>query len=263
MQRVKFDLTQDEIIAGEPAMQDLHHIFSDKIIPPPKLRCYSINEILAEKTRALVERNGRARDVYDVVNISRNFRSEINQEETVTLANQKFDYKGLEAPTVGYIMDAIDIGLLRANWKNQLAHQITYLPQIESYVNDLKEAIAWWLDPNTALNIIPYRGKNAKGKVTPRMLFPDIAPNFALMSLDQIRIAARNRFLVLIEYKGSTRLVEPYSSRYQNTGSEILHVWEVEKNGSTSNQHKSFVIERLHYIETTDKMFTPKWEVEL
>lgn len=33
LQRIKFDLTQDEIIAGKPVMQDLHHIYSDKINP--------------------------------------------------------------------------------------------------------------------------------------------------------------------------------------------------------------------------------------
>lgn len=262
LQRIKFDLTQDEIIAGEPVMKDLHHIYSDKTIPPPKLRCYSINEILAEKTRALVERNGRARDVYDIVNISRNFRSEINQEETVTIANQKFEFKGLSAPTVNYVMDAIDIDQLRANWKNQLAHQINDLPNVESYVSDLSNAIAWWLEPTLEegrLVPMPY----ASGSVIERSLFPEVSPGQSLTSLDQIRRAARNRFLVLVEYNGSTRLVEPYSLRYLPTGNEILHVWEVEKNRSTSNQHKSFVTERLRYIETTDKTFSPKWEVEL
>jgi len=39
----------------------------------PGVLCYSLNEILAEKIRALHERAGRARDVYDVVNVGRNF----------------------------------------------------------------------------------------------------------------------------------------------------------------------------------------------
>jgi len=262
LQRIKFDLTQDEIIAGKPDMRDLHHIYSDKTIPPPKIHCYSINEILAEKTRALVERNGRARDVYDVVNISRNFRSEIDQEESVTIANQKFEFKGLETPTVDYIMNAIDTDQLKANWNNQLVHQINDLPNVESYVSDLKNAIAWWLEP------ILEEGKlvpmpDASGSIIERPLFPEVLPGQSLTSLDQIRRAARNRFLVLVEYNGSTRLVEPYSLRYPTTGNEILHVWEVKKNGSISNQHKSFVTERLRYLETTDNIFTPKWEVEL
>lgn len=74
--RVKFDLTQDELIADIPLRRDLHHDYSDAFNPAPRILCYCLNEIFAEKIRALYERNGRARDVYDVVNISRNFREE-------------------------------------------------------------------------------------------------------------------------------------------------------------------------------------------
>ena len=259
LQRIKFDLTQDEIIAGQPAMQDLHHIYSDKTVPPPKIRCYSINEILAEKTRALVERNGRARDVYDVVNISRNFRSEINPQETVIIAKQKFEFKQLNTPSVDFVMSAIDTNQLKANWEHQLAHQINDLPNAESYISDLKNAIAWWLEPSLEEEkLVPM--PQASGVTKERPLFPEVAPGQVLAPLDQIRRAARNRFLVLVEYNGATRLVEPYSLRYPTTGNEILHVWEVEKNGAASNQHKSFVTGKLRYIETSNKVFSPKWE---
>ena len=82
---MKFDITKDELIVDPPVMRPLHHNYIDKLIPAPELLCYSINEILAEKTRALVERNGRARDVYDIVNISRNFRSIINAVNTIKI----------------------------------------------------------------------------------------------------------------------------------------------------------------------------------
>lgn len=262
LQRIKFDLTQDEVIAGEPSMQDLHHIYSDKNSPSPKIRCYSINEILAEKTRALVERNGRARDVYDVVNISRNFRSEINPEETVMIAKQKFDFKGLDSPSVDFVMSAIDTEQLMANWEHQLAHQINDLPNVVSYISDLKNAIAWWLEPSLEEEKL-IQMPQATGVTSKRPFFPEVAAGQILAPLDQIRRAARNRFLVLVEYNGSVRLVEPYSLRCPTTGNEILHVWEVEKNGAASNQHKSFVTERLRYVETSNKMFSPKWEIEL
>ena len=103
----------------------------------------------------------------------------------------------------------------------------------------------------------------ASGVTMERQLFPKVAPGQILAPLDQIRRAARNRFLVLVEYNGATRLVEPYSLRYPTTGNEILHVWEVEKDGTVSDQHKSFMTERLHYIETSNKIFSPKWEIEL
>ena len=103
----------------------------------------------------------------------------------------------------------------------------------------------------------------ARGTLVERQMYPDISPRFAPSTLDQIRRAARNRFLVLVEYKGSERLVEAYSLRYPATGNEILHVWEVRKNGMTSNRHKSYNTSRLTYLSASDKTFTPKWQIEL
>lgn len=262
LQRVKFDLTQDEVLADEPSMRELHHIYTDKLEPAPKIHCYSINEILAEKTRAIVERNGRARDIYDVVNISRNFRSQINPKRAADLASEKFEFKKLEAPSVKYIMNSVDFDILKANWTSQLAHQISGLPPVESYTIDLEDAIAWWLEPELAgpqLSSIP----QATGTLVERQMFPDISPAFAPSTLEQIRKAARNRFLVLVVYKGSKRLVEPYSLRYPTTGNEILHVWEVSKNGMRSNQHKIFITSQLTFLSTSDQTFTPKWQIEL
>jgi predicted nucleotidyltransferase component of viral defense system len=262
LQRVKFDLTQDEMLADEPVMRDLHHIYSDKLEPPPKIRCYSIEEILAEKTRALVERYGRARDVYDVINISRNFRSEINPNRAAELTHSKFKFKKLEKPSVDYVMTSIDIDLLKSNWDNQLAHQINDLPAVESYISDLRNAIAWWLEPTLAAPQLPVMPQAIGGTVE-RQKFPEVLPGDALSALDKIRRAARNRFLVIVEYKGSKRLVEPYSLRYPATGNEILHVWEVTKSGLPSDQHKSFVTNRLTYVSTSYQTFMPKWEIEL
>ena len=171
-------------------LRALHHNYIDGVTPAPELLCYSIDEILAEKTRALVERNGRARDVYDVVNISRNFRSIINAENTVSITKRKFDFKGLHDPEVEHILEAIDTELLKANWNNQLAHQINSLPPVESYISDLKDAIAWWLKPEIAqpeLNPMP----QLKGVPGERQFFPTISAEIPPSALDYIRRAAR------------------------------------------------------------------------
>ncbi|MEL7124432.1 MAG: hypothetical protein AAFO07_33660, partial [Bacteroidota bacterium] len=103
----------------------------------------------------------------------------------------------------------------------------------------------------------------ATGRPASRSLFPEVQHGQVLSSLDQIRRAARNRLLVLVEYDGAQRLVEPYSLRYPSTGNEILHVWEVEKNGGHSDMHKSFNTANLRYIQTSNRPFKPKWEIEL
>lgn len=262
LQRVKFDLTQDELITDESVMRDLHHPYTDRLEPAPQLRCYSINEILAEKTRALVERKGRARDVYDVVNISRNFRPNVDAYLTAKLTKAKFEFKELEVPSIDYIIKSIDTEVLKTNWNHQLAHQINNLPPVDSYLADLEDAIAWWLEPSIAkpgLVTIP----GATGRPVERQMFPDITSGAIPSTLDYIRRAARNRFLVLVRYNNAKRLVEPYSLRYPPTGNEILHVWEVKKNGLSSNQHKSFITNRLTYLSTSNQTFVPKWEIEL
>lgn len=262
VQRVKFDVTQDEMIVDAPALREVHHGYDDAVEPPARVRCYSINEVLAEKTRALVERTGRARDVYDVVNISRNFRDEIDAPTAREIAERKFAFKGLPAPRVDEVLGAIDEGLIEANWQQQLAHQLPVLAPVETFMADLRDAIAWWLEPplaEPALATMP----QATGQLAPRPLFPEYTWRATPLPLEAIRYAARNRLCALVTYGGARRLVEPYSLRYPSTGNEILHVWEVQKNGSSSHEHKSFITSRIVEASVSSTPFTPRWAVEL
>ena len=262
LQRVKFDITQDEMVVSDPVLRNIHHAYEDSLEPPPQIRCYSINEVLAEKTRALVERFGRARDVYDVVNISRNFRGEIDAGQVRNIAIKKFDYKGLHEPTVDMVLASVDLENLKSNWEHQLAHQISNLPPVESYIDELDEAIRWWLLPDSyvaPLESMP----NASGEIAPRVLFPEINWRQGPSFMDQIRSAARNRQCILISYHGSERLVEPYSLRYPATGNETLHVWEREKNGFPEGKHKSYKVNEIDSISLMGITFQPKWIVEL
>lgn len=147
LQRIKFDITQDEMVVSKPKLRKLHHGYIDEVQPTPLILCYSINEILAEKTRALVERPGRARDVFDIVNISRNFRNEINVQQTRRILHKKFDFKNLNKPTVENIMNSIDFDSLKQNWEEQLSHQINNLQPVEDSISGLEEFINWLFAP--------------------------------------------------------------------------------------------------------------------
>ncbi|MCD4779781.1 MAG: nucleotidyl transferase AbiEii/AbiGii toxin family protein [Candidatus Omnitrophica bacterium] len=264
--RIKFDITQDERLVDTPQLRKIHHSFSDEFSPVPQILSYSIDEILAEKSRALFERNGRARDVYDVINISRNFREKINPENAKNIAIAKFKFKELALPTVHQILGSIDKETLRANWEHQLAHQISNLPPVEKFIDELEDAIAWWLKPETAkpaLKPIP----KAIGQRVPRRFFPTTGIQTGTgLALDTIRRAAHNRQCVLISYHGHNRLVEPYSLRYPTTGNELLYVCEIEKDGMLSNKMYHPTAYKTHEIDSasiSNKTFTPNWEVEL
>ena len=260
--RVKFDITQDELLVDSPELRNIHHTFSDEFTPVPKVLSYSINEVLAEKSRALYERNGRARDVYDVVNISRNFRKEIKPELVKNIAIAKFKYKNIQSPSVSQIMGVINEASLRSSWEQQLDHQITNLPLVDTFLLDLEDALAWWLEPEFAkpeLESMP----SASGQIVSRELFPSVNWETGPSVLDQIRHAARNRLCAIVMYHGSERLVEPYSLRYSETGNELLHVWEIKKNGAQSDMHKSFKTKEIERASISNNVFTPRWAIEL
>lgn len=260
--RIKFDITQDEIIVDAPETRALHHNYTDEAKEPPQVLCYTINEFLAEKTRALIERNGRARDVYDIINISRNFREEIEKDRARSIAQKKFKFKALPPPSVKQIMNAIDLKTLKANWDEQLAHQISNLPPFETFIDDLEDAIAWWLEPELAKPLLKPMPQ-AIGVFSPRTFFPNGTWQTSSTNMDRIRQAARNKLRVLVSYKGSQSLVEAYSLRYPSTGNEILHVWEVEKDGARSEQPKSFKTHEITAVSISDQSFIPKWAIEI
>lgn len=52
--------TQDEIVANDPDRRLVFHPYADAMDPQPTVLCYTVDEILAEKTRALYERQGLA-----------------------------------------------------------------------------------------------------------------------------------------------------------------------------------------------------------
>ncbi|MFM8454709.1 MAG: nucleotidyl transferase AbiEii/AbiGii toxin family protein, partial [Gammaproteobacteria bacterium] len=145
--RIKLDLTNDEIIVDDFDIRTVFHFYSDKPNPEAKIRCYSINDILAEKTRALYERQGRARDVYDLVNISRNFREHVDPKKARHALFEKFRFKkNLPRPSVDLLYSLIDLETLRSAWKGQLGHELQILPPVEDFFYELKEALSWWME---------------------------------------------------------------------------------------------------------------------
>lgn len=275
-QRVKFDITGDELIVDSPDMRDVFHLYSDAPTPPGKVRCYSVNEILAEKTRAIYERQGRARDIYDIVNISRNFREDVNTDIARTGVRKKFAFKLLPEPSVDLILSQLDLSQLKASWDDQLAHQLEILPPVESFYSDLKPALSWWMDEESQEPVLT-RISNEKGETSlPRVHFPDIATAYAnrvgigrqiyptySRHIDQIRYAARNRLCIEIDYHGVKRLIEPYSLRQPSTGNQLLYVYELTKGTVSSNQIKAYKIHEIVNVEVKREAFSPRYVVEL
>ena len=279
-QRIRFDLTRHEIVVDPPETREVFHGYSDVPQPLPRVRCYTLREILAEKIRALFERSGRARDVYDVVNVARNLRAELSPGEIRGLASRKFEFKKLDPPSPDLILARVDREVLGTDWENALRHQLSVLPPAAEFLAALREILEWLLGvaaPAPALASVP--AKKDEILVPPvRFARPFAAPSPRLRlaagagtwpqlvygsKLDRVRYAARNRLLARVTYHGVTRVVEPYSLRMPETGNLLLYVFEVERGLRAGEGIKSFKVAELGDVEVTDRPYRERFLVEL
>jgi len=279
-QRIRFDLTRDELVADAPDLREVFHGYSDTPEPVPRVRCYTLAEILAEKIRALFERSGRARDVYDVVNVGRNLRAELSADAIRDLASKKFAFKALDPPTPDRILARVDSDVLASDWVNALRHQLPVLPPVGAFLAGLREILEWILGlavPEPALPAVPTRRDETP---VPRVQFArplavqalgrgasagsGIRPDAAYGSrMDRLRYAARNRLLARVGYQGVTRLVEAYSLRMPATGNLLLYVFERERGVGPGEGIKAFKVAELGDVQVTDRPFQPQYLVEL
>lgn len=269
IQRITFDITQDEILVDTPELRTIFHGYSDVPTPPGRVRCYSVNEIIAEKTRALYERQGRSRDIYDVVNIIRNFRDEIDADLAKGILKEKFKFKDLPDPNVDLIFSRIDQELLKQSWDHQLKHQVPILPPVESFIADLRDALRWWIDGISAPQIPLVAAQHNGEPTVPRERFsaPYLTKSGPLSDstswLNQIRFAARNQVYVSITYKGIKRLAEPYSLRVSGSGNLFVYIFELKIGEAPGGGIKALIVANIQNIEVTAIAFKPRYRIEL
>lgn len=277
-QRIRFDLTHHELVAQTPVHRPVFHPYSDVPQPVPVVRSYSLEEILAEKARALVQRTGRARDVYDVVNIGRNFRANVDPDRTRDLAIQKFAYKGLSSPLPELILAGIQPDVLEVDWNNALRHQLRVLPPAGEFLEGLGEVLRWLLVPTHPVEELPTVPARPGEVLVPPVAFGEPrlgigrvarvgaggAPPAAYGSrMDRIRYAGRNRLLARVNYHSVSRVVEPYSLRMPKTGNLLLYVHEVERGGSMGEGIKAFKVAELGDVTVLERPFQARYVVEL
>lgn len=119
----------------------INHPYSDVLSGNPLLvPCYSIQEVLAEKLRALVQRSYSApRDFYDIWFLSNQFQG-IQWSEVAKAFHQKMRFKGLIFSGVDQLINEENDKRVRTAWENSLSHQVPkkLIPEFDSVKNELK-----------------------------------------------------------------------------------------------------------------------------
>ncbi len=251
---IKLDLTGDEKLVLAPGSQPVYHPYSDEPDDGIHALSYVYEEVFGEKFRALAERT-RPRDLYDVVNLFRNTTVKPSPSVLLDVLSQKCEFKGISVPVLTDLESHKES--LEGSWASMLGHQLPNLPPVESYWSELPAIFDWiegGLEPviPTAYPLNP--GETIFRERPGRVL----TVRQGSQHIEVIRFAAANRLCVELDYDSTTRIIEPYSLRKTQDGNIILHATRSE-----DDQHRSYRVDRIHGARVTNRVYTPRFEIEL
>lgn len=250
---IRLDLTRHEQIARPPVMRPIQHLYSDQLPEPGTVRCYSLEELYAEKIRAMGER-GRPRDLYDIVFLL-DYPGLTNHPELISeTLIAKCESKGVPVPTLELLEKSPHRAELESEWVNMLGHQLPALPPLDHYWGRLPELFRW-LDGE--LEVEPLAAVAGGAGERPWAPSPASWSWGAGPALEPVRFAGANRLCVDLGYRGTVRRVEPYSLRVTQDGNLLLYAVRRD-----NRQLRSYRVDRIQSIEITTEPFKPVRLVE-
>ena len=264
---ILFDLTQHEVLVDDADERSAFHPYPDDLPEDLTIAAYSIEELFAEKTRALLERT-RPRDLYDVVQIVENHSGSIDFELAREFFHKKCAHKSVDPPGAAALGALVhESAELKADWDSMLAHQLQILPPIDSILGRVASVLSW-LDapapapigpPQAAAPVVVAQARKPLGNLAQGTLVaPPSTTYWGSAPIEQIRFAGANRLMVSFTYNGKHRLAEPYSLRRAAAGHVNLFAWV-----QGDSHIKQFKIDEIQGLRVTNDTFSPQYEIEL
>lgn len=256
--RIRLDLTQNEKVVCTPVVREVNHPYSDKPSPAFQIQCYSFEEVVAEKLRALSDRL-RPRDLYDVIHLYRHDPMHTDRGLVAKALREKCAFKGLPVPTLELLSKHPSRKELAEEWDNMLRHQLPSLPPMEQFWNELPQVFQW-LETEKPIPAPMRAHPTPKG--TPALNIswrpPVMIQSWGGRPIEIIRYAAANRLLVDLRYDNKSRWIEPYSLRQTQNGHLLLMAVKHH-----SGEPRAYRVDRIQGATVTDTPFSPRYLIEL
>jgi len=256
--KVKIDLTSDEVLLDRPVLRRIAHPYSDHPLPVRGVVSYSIDELFAEKLRALAQRC-RPRDLYDVVHMHRHPDLIGRAAGVARRLAGKCDHAGIEVPTLEAIESSPFRDTIEQQWIAMLGHQLPQpTPTFHAFWDSLGDVFEWLAGRLKR----PILRRASEGGLDPTWTAPAAIRSWRYrFPLEVIRYAGANRLKVEIDYRPEQgrrgpRVVEPYSLRRNQQGQYRLML--INDRG----QLRSYRLDRIAGVRATAEPFVPRYVVE-
>ena len=262
--KVKFDISEYEMVALPLQWHPLNHPYSDWERCNVQVQTYSLEEVLAEKLRCWIQRT-RPRDLFDIVSIVRSGAVPLAYENIMTAFLEKTIYK--KVPLAGR-----DEMLFPEKFSQVAKHWHSAISCPAGTCLDMSEAVTLFQDFMARLFTTDY----IRLALTQNLPSPSLAWAFHGPALVQstttaneerfgareaIIAAGRARRLIRLRYSDSDRDIEPYSFRYKNRhGQGFEYFYGFDR--SRGNRIKSFFLHKIEGVSILPNSYEPRWDIE-
>ncbi len=144
--RVMIEITRNEALVDHPKKSEILSDYDN--IPSALLLSYSLEEVAAEKMRAILQNiiklhergwtRSRARDFYDLWNIFQLTDYELKKEKVIESLAEKCELKAVSYKSSEDFFDEKILTLVRKDWQQWLQPLVKELPDVDLVLKDLR-----------------------------------------------------------------------------------------------------------------------------
>ena len=252
--RVDLDVKEFDRLFLPTQSRRLIHSYSDAAECQADIRCVKLEELLASKLKALLQRQ-HSPDLYDfvhavffqkVLNISR-------REVLMTFLKQTI-YEPQPLIARNLLLE-LPFETIRGLWSEYLVCpklSIFSFENAEAWFKTVIGEIFALVEPRVA-----HAGAQARAGLT---YFPS-------PSRSNIMESARLHRLLRFMYDGLERVIEPYAlvfkRRRDGVAREYLYGWDLRGGRSGEVGIKSYIADKVHSVSIVDQTFEPRFPIEL
>lgn len=253
--RVSVDVREFDQIFLPVQTRRLIHDYSDSAVCVADIRCLKLEELLAQKLKALLMRQ-HSPDLFDFVHAIF-FQKTLAIRRTEVLSTFfKMTIYGTDPGAAKSLLLGLPFEVIRGFWDQYLSCPKPSLFSFDSAAEWFKQVIA----DIFGLSEPRFSTVGARGIGGGSTHF---SAEFRALMLE----AGRLRRVLRVGYDGHERLVEPYALTFKKAEGqaprEYFYVFDTT-GGSTGKQSiKAFVADKLHHIEITENDFEPRYAIEL
>lgn len=252
--RVNLDIKEYDRIILPVLTRRLIHSYSDAMICQADIRCLKLEELLASKLKALLQRR-HSPDLYDFVHaVFFQKALDVSRREVLTTFLKKTIYEP-DPMVAKNLLLGLPFKVIRGFWEEYLVcpkMSLFSFDDAENWFKTVVGEIFTLVEPQHAFAGVGHR------------------PSFTYFPADLREVimeGGRLRRILNLVYDGFERKVEPYSltfkRRRDGVGREYFYGWDQSGGRSGEIGIKSFTADKVQSLVITDEPFEPRFPIEL